>query len=103
MSDASALVERLATRLQPLETGVARAWWEAAVTGGQAAYRRVEMFRNRIDRLYAEPGLFDALSRARDANLDDPALARRIELFYLEALPRQIDQGLSRNINRLAA
>ncbi len=103
MKDARALVERIATGLQPLETGVARAWWDAAVTGDPAAYRRVETCRNRIDRLYAEPGVFDALSRARGSDLADPVLARRVELFYLEALPRQIDPGLSRSINRLAA
>ncbi|HKY60945.1 MAG TPA: M2 family metallopeptidase [Gemmatimonadota bacterium] len=103
MNDARDLVERLATGLQPLETGAARAWWDAAVTGDPAAYRKVEAFRNRIDGLYAEPGVFDALCRAREAVLDDPALARRIELLYLEALPRQVDPRLSRNINRLAA
>jgi peptidyl-dipeptidase A len=103
MSDARTLVERLATDLRPLETGAARAWWDAAVTGDPAAYRRVETIRNRIDGLYAEPGVFDALSRARESKLDDPVLARRVGLFYLDALPRQVDGGLSRSINRLAA
>lgn len=103
MRDARHLVERLATGLQPLEIGAARAWWDAAVTGDPAAYRRVETYRNRIDRLYAESGVFDALSRARVAQVDDPVLARRIDLLYLEALPRQVDPGLSRSINRLAA
>jgi peptidyl-dipeptidase A len=103
MIDARHLVEGLATGLRPLETGAARAWWDAAVTGDPAAYRRVERFRNEIDTLYARPGVFDALSRARGAELDDPALARRIQLLYLEALPRQVDPGLSRSINRLAA
>ena len=81
MSDARTLVERLATDLRPLETGAARAWWDAAVTGDPAAYRRVETFRNRIDRLYAESGVFEALSRTRGTGLDDPILARRVELF----------------------
>lgn len=103
MSDAPDLVERLAADLRPLETGAARAWWGAAVTGDPAAYRRIETFRNRIDRLYAEPGVFDALARARDSHLEDPVLARRVQLFYLEAVPRQVDSGLSRSINRLAA
>ena len=103
MTDVRVLVERLAMDLRPLETGAARAWWEAAVTGDRAAYRRVETLRNRIDRLYADPGVFDALSRARGSSLGDPVLARRVELFYLEALPRQIDSELSRSINRLAA
>ena len=103
MIDARDLVERLATGLRPLETGAARAWWDAAVTGDPAAYRRVEKFRNEIDKLFAERGVFDALSRARGADLDEPLLARRIHLLYLEALPRQVDPGLSRSINRLAA
>lgn len=103
MHDVHDLVERLVADLRPLETGAARAWWEAAVTGEPGAYRRVEAFRNRIDDLYAAAGVFEALSGAREMELDDPLLARRVELFYLEALPRQVEARLARSINRLAA
>ncbi len=103
MRDPRELVDTLVADLQPLETEAGLAWWEAAVTGTPEAYGRVERCRNRIDRLYARPGAFDGLAAAREAGVDDPVLARRIELLYLEALPRQVDDELSRRINRLAA
>lgn len=103
MVDPRQVVESLVAELQPLEKAANLAWWEAAVTGAVDAYRQVEQCRNRIDRLYAGPGVFDGLATAREAGVDDPLLARRIELLYLEALPRQIDDALSRRINRLAA
>lgn len=96
-------MDDLVAELQPLETEAALAWWEAAVTGEPEAYRRVERCRNRIDRLYARAGVFDGLAAAREAGVGDPVLARRVELLYLEALPRQVDDALSRRINRLAA
>lgn len=103
MGDARQLVDTLVAELQPLETEASLAWWEAAVTGASDAYRRVERCRNLIDRLYTRPGVFDGLAAAREAGVDDSLLARRIELLFLEALPRQVDDALSRRINRLAA
>ncbi|MGH7559215.1 MAG: M2 family metallopeptidase [Gemmatimonadota bacterium] len=103
MRDPREFVDSIVTDLQPLETAANLAWWEAAVTGAADAYRRVEQCRNRIDRLYARPGLFEGLAAAREEGVDDSLLARRIELLYLEALPRQVDDTLSRRINRLAA
>ncbi|HET9332083.1 MAG TPA: M2 family metallopeptidase [Gemmatimonadota bacterium] len=94
-------IERFLRELQPLSIEGNRAWWDAAVTGRESDYRRLEESRNRIDRLYRDPGLFEELRAAR-ATASEPLAARRAELLYLEALPRQVDPALSERINRLS-
>lgn len=95
-------VQEFLSELRLLSTEVSRAWWDAAVTGRDNDYRRLEEMRNRVDRLYRDPKLFDELSRAREAPTGGPEETRTTELLYLEALPRQVDAGLSERINRLS-
>jgi peptidyl-dipeptidase A len=95
-------LRELVRQLRLLSTEVGRAWWDAAVTGSEADYRRLEEARNRVDRVYREPGLFEELSGARAAPSGDRELDRTLELLYLEALPRQVEPGLSERINRLS-
>ena len=95
-------VHDLLTALRPLTIEVNRAWWDAAVTGREGDYRRLEGLRNRIDRLYREPALFEEIRRAREERSGDRIADRRIELLYLEALPRQVDEALGERINRLS-
>ena len=95
-------IEEFLLRLRPLSTDVNRAWWDAAVSGSESDYRRLEELRNRVDRLYRDPLLFDELRDAREGTRGDRIEARTIELLYLEALPRQVDAALSERINRLS-
>ncbi len=95
-------VQRLLERLEPLEIEVNRAWWDAAVTGRDADYRRLESARNAVDDVLREPDTFERLVEAREGDPGDPLLRRSIELLYLEALPRQVDPSLSRRMNALA-
>ena len=92
----------LAERFQALETASHRAWWNAAVTGEEEEYARLEEARNRIDALFRDPERFEALVAAREEGSEDPIEARVVELLYLEALPRQTEAGLAERMNRLA-
>jgi peptidyl-dipeptidase A len=92
----------LLAALRPLTIEVNRAWWDAAVTGREDDYRRLEELRNRIDRRYRQPHLFEEIRRAREAPSGDPIADRTVDLLYLEALPRQVDQALGERINRLS-
>ncbi len=94
-------LEELTGRLRPLETEVNRAWWDAAVTGSQEAYDRLETLRNRMDELFRDPGLVERLDAAAAA-AGDPVEARALRLLKLEALPRQADRDLGERINALA-
>lgn len=95
-------IDRALERLRPLETAANRAWWEAAVRGGREEYARVEEVRNRIDALLADPELWEALEARHADPPEDPIEARIVRLLRLEALPRQVDPGLSERMNRLA-
>jgi peptidyl-dipeptidase A len=95
-------IHDLLAALRPLTIEVSRAWWDAAVTGREGDYRRLEELRNRRDRLYRRPGLFEEIRRARESPSGDPEADRTVELLYLEALPRQVDQALGERINRLS-
>lgn len=95
-------IQNLLAALRPLTIEVSRAWWDAAVTGRASDYRRLEELRNRIDRLYRQPGLFEEIRRAREAPSGDRVADRTVELLYLDALPRQVDQALGERINRLS-
>jgi len=89
-------------RLQPLETAVNRAWWQAAVTGSAEEYARLETLRNQYDELFRDPRLTEQLETAAAAPSEDPVRARAIELLRLAALPRQVDRLLTERMNRLA-
>lgn len=94
-------IDTWAERFRPLETAVNRAWWDAAVTGSEEDYGRVETARNEIDALFRDPELFRRLEEQR-ADGPDPVRARVAELLRLEALPRQVDAALSERINGLS-
>lgn len=98
----STTLDHLAERYRALETAANRAWWDAAVSGRESDYARLEEARNRIDALFRDRARFAELEAARARGADDPLEARAIELLWLEALPRQADARLSERINRLA-
>lgn len=95
-------IELWVERFEPLETAVNRAWWDAAVTGSEEDYGRVEEGRNAIDELFRDRDLFRRLEEQRAGDGSDPVRARVAELLWLEALPRQVDADLSERINGLA-
>ena len=95
-------IHSLLVDLRPLSTEVSRAWWDAAVTGREGDYRRLEELRNRIDRLYRQPGLLEEIRRAREEPSGHRIADRTVELLYLEALPRQVDEALGERINRIS-
>ena len=45
-------IEEFLLRLRPLSTDVNRAWWDAAVSGSESDYRRLEELRNQVDSLF---------------------------------------------------
>lgn len=95
-------METFIERVRPLEIAVNRAWWEAAVGGNSEEYRRLERLRNELDGVFRDPALFHALESEREDPSDDPLRARAVQLLWLDALPRQVDQDLSERINRLS-
>ncbi len=95
------MIETWAERFRPLEVAANRAWWDAATSGSEEDYARVEATRNEIDALFRDRDAFEGFQAASEDSAG-PVEARAAKLLWLEALPRQVDPDLSRRINRLS-
>lgn len=81
-------------RIRPLEIEVGRRWWDANVTGKDEAYARKQEAENELDQALADHERFERLKRCEQAKLADKLLARQVRLLYLQALPKQVDPEL---------
>ena len=81
-------------RIRPLEVEVGRRWWDANVTGSDDAYQRKQEAENQLDQALADRGRFDRLKTLNATARRDKLLARQIRVLYLQALPKQVDPDL---------
>jgi peptidyl-dipeptidase A len=93
-------------KVKPLEISAGMAWWTANTTGKDEDFKRKEDAQNRIDEALADPASFQELKALRDAvtakTIDDPLVARGIEILYLQYLEKQVDPAMLKRINSLA-
>jgi peptidyl-dipeptidase A len=97
-ADADKLAKQLVAEYErdfrPLEIEAGRRWWDANVTGSDEAYRLKQEAENQLDQALADRDRFERLKRCDAAKLIDPLLARQIRLLYLQAVPKQVDPEL---------
>ncbi|MBN1846029.1 MAG: M2 family metallopeptidase [Sedimentisphaerales bacterium] len=92
-------IQNHVAQLEPLETEANLAYWEAATTGTSESYGRHKDLQLRIRQLYQNPRDFAYLQRLRAAGgIEDPRLARQLELLYIAYLRNQIPLELIRQI-----
>jgi peptidyl-dipeptidase A len=84
------------SRLRPLDTAGNLAWWDANTTGRAEDFSRKIETQNRIDEALANPKVFAELKAIKDhrKEIDDPILARTIDVLYLLYLEKQVDTQL---------
>ncbi|MFL5331401.1 MAG: M2 family metallopeptidase [Gemmataceae bacterium] len=89
-------------RIRPLEVAAGRAWWDANTTGKDEDFKRKEETQNRIDEALANPATFKELKELRAAvehkEINDPVVARCINVLYLQYLEKQVDPALLKKI-----
>ena len=79
-------------KLRPLELRAGRAWWDANISGKDEDFKRKEESQNRIDEALANPEAFKELKAIKaNGHLDDPIVARQIDVLYLAYLEKQVD------------
>ncbi len=79
----------------PLEVAANLAWWNANITGKDEDFKEKERTQNRIDEALANPEAFRELKEIKSAGgIDDPILAREIDILYLAYLEKQVDPVL---------
>ncbi len=83
-------------RLRPLDVAANRAWWDANTTGKAEDFARKAQTQNRIDETLANPTIFAELKALKDnrKQIDDPILARAIDVLFLLYLEKQVDTAL---------
>jgi peptidyl-dipeptidase A len=83
-------------RLKVLDIASNEAWWQANTTGSKEAFQKKIDAQNKIDETLSDRKVFarlKALKDRRDA-IDDPTIARAIEVLYLLYLEKQVDGEL---------
>ncbi len=99
-------IARHEAKVKPLEIAASKAWWDANTTGEPADFKRKEEAQNQIDEALADPVPFKELKALHDGviakKIDDPLIARSIDILYLQYLEKQVDPALLKKISALA-
>jgi peptidyl-dipeptidase A len=94
-------------RVRPLEKAISLAWWNANTSGSDADFKAKEEAQNQLDAALADPARFAELKAAREglkgsAAKPDGALARQIEVLYLQYLEKQVDPEILKKMSAKA-
>src|SRR4051794_34858164 len=90
---AKAFVQGHDKRIKPIEIATAEAWWVANTSGKKEDFAKKVAAQNGLDEALADTKAFAELKaiKAKRADIDDPILARAIDVLYLQYLEKQID------------
>jgi peptidyl-dipeptidase A len=82
-------------RVRSLEVAAALVWWNANTTGKDEDFKKKEAAQNRLDAVLADPAHFKEVKAIKEqGGIDDPVLARAIDVIYLACLEKQVDPEL---------
>jgi peptidyl-dipeptidase A len=85
-------------KIRPLEVAANLAWWNANISGKDEDFKTKAETQNRIDEALANPEAFHEareLKRLQEAgDIDDPILARSVQVVYLAYLEKQVEPAL---------
>ncbi|HVX12118.1 MAG TPA: M2 family metallopeptidase [Pirellulales bacterium] len=96
-AEARKLVASYESDIRPIEVEANRRWWDANVTGSDQSYQQKQESENKLDAALADRDRFARL-KSCDGHVKDPLLARQIRLLYLQALPKQVQPHLLKQI-----
>jgi peptidyl-dipeptidase A len=83
-------------KLRPLEIAAGLAWWNANVSGKDEDFQKKIEAQNRIDEALSDPKAFAAVKKLKQErkDIEDPVIARAIDVLYLAYLEKQVDTVL---------
>ncbi len=91
-------LENYEKTVRPQEIEVGRRWWAANVSGKDEDYQKKQEAETKLELMLADPKAFAELKAIHSSTLSDAALARQIDVLYLDYLARQIDPELLKQI-----
>ena len=99
---AKAFVAGHEAKVRPLDLAASEAWWVANTSGKDEDFKRKEETQNRIDEVLSDKKTFAALQDIKalrdQGEIEDPILARSIDVLYLLYLEKQVDPALLKKI-----
>lgn len=96
-------IEQHVERVQALERDVSLAYWDAALTGSEAAAKRRAELTAQLTRIYANRDEFALLREWREDSSLDELTARQVELLYRAYLGNQKDDATIERMSNLEA
>jgi len=95
----STLHEAYLAKYRPLELKASSAWWEANITGSDAAVAREKAANRALVDLHSDPITFAKLKELRaGGQIADPMLRRIADVLYRQFLAGQADPALQKRI-----
>lgn len=92
MSDLHSFIEAHVARVEPLSRDVNLAYWTATISGLPDDFARYAALEVELQKVYANPGEFAAVTRWRESSEQrDPVESRQLELLHRAYLRNQID------------
>ncbi|NOX88970.1 MAG: M2 family metallopeptidase [Calditrichaeota bacterium] len=96
-------IEEHVAKIKPLEKAEKEAYWKAATTGSDSAYKKDSELKLKIRRIYANRDEFNFLKELKEKKeIKDPVLSRQLTVLYNRYLENQIDSLLTRQIVELS-
>lgn len=90
-------------KIRPLEITGAQAWWNANISGNDEDFKKKEAAQNRIDEALSNTTAFQELRQIKESKqIDDPILARALDVVYLAYLEKQVDPALLKQMTAKA-
>jgi peptidyl-dipeptidase A len=90
------------SKIRPLEIANARAWWTANTTGKDEDFAAKEEAENRLNDALADSKQFARLKQIHAGRINEPVLAREIQVLYLQYLEKQVDPALLKRMTAKA-
>jgi peptidyl-dipeptidase A len=99
VSDAERLVELLESKLRPVETALAEAWWETNTHACPEAAARRERLELERRELLGNADAFAAITAAhRQSDRFDPSIARQLDVLHDAFAPHQVPADLRQRL-----
>ena len=85
--------------VRPLYVASGEAWWKANTSGRDEDFAAKEAIENRLNEMLSDSEKFATLKEIKQGTIDDPLVARQIELLYLTYLEKQVNLDLLKRIS----